>query len=152
MHFFYATYKTLQVFVIKFCKSLFFKKMKLKIYFRIFIKVSVQLKIFSMHVIHFFLQSETELWLQFIHFTNIFIVTSRNFHLGQFTIIMLKYGFTKNFKTNFHNFIEVLTKKCFQLSKERSTSILFAKKKYQQKLPIALYCALKVFLGRIVCE
>ena len=69
-------------------KFIFQKKIKLKIYFGIFTKFSMQLRKFSMHFIHYYMQSEIELWIYFIHFPDFFIMTSRNFHLKQFSVII----------------------------------------------------------------
>ena len=59
---FCAAYRTLQISVIVF-RKLSFVKNQLVIYFGIFTKFSTQLTHFSMHVNHYYLQSEIELRL-----------------------------------------------------------------------------------------
>ena len=62
---FYAMYKTsaMQNSVVNFRKKSFFKKKQLKIYPGIFTNFSMQNRKFSVHVFHYHMQSENELWL-----------------------------------------------------------------------------------------
>ena len=102
-----------------------FQKNHLKIYFGILTKFPMQLRKFSMLVVHCCMQSEIELWLYFIHFKDFFIMTSRNSHLGQFSFIMWNMVLQRIFSRIFVISFKYGSKNNLNCTRERSNSILF---------------------------
>ena len=55
------------------------------------------------------MESENEMCLNVINFTELSRMTSRKFHLEQFSIFYVKIWFAKEILDNFHNLCDVLT-------------------------------------------